>query len=54
MSNETEVALNRLQEHEAIMRLADDYADDSRRLQVGIPSLKRSELYNALWKALKL
>ena len=53
--SETEVAMNRrLQEHEAIMRLADDYADESRRQQIGIPSKKRSELYNALWKALKL
>ena len=46
--------LERLQEHAAIMRLADDYADESRSKQVGLPSEKRSELYDAVWKALKL
>jgi len=38
--------LARLQEHEALMRLADDYADATAE--------ERSELYDALWKALKL
>lgn len=59
MSIELEVAMNqlaRLQEHEAIMRLADDYADATaeENIMLGSPSEKRRELYDALWKALKL